>query len=149
MPAKNHLSPNQKQRLIKLLKESDDNYVREKVLILLLINDGKNYLQISYFMEINYTRVAYWSVHGDPNNLDSFLDKRSPEKIRKVTPEYEQILRDTIEKAPEEYGYEFGRWTAARLATYLEKVTGIKLSSSKISWILHKKNTFTFGLNIV
>jgi hypothetical protein len=47
MPAKNHLSPNQKQRLIKLLKESEDNYVREKVLILLLINDGKTYRQIS------------------------------------------------------------------------------------------------------
>jgi len=59
MPAKNHLSPNQKQRLIKLLKESDDNYVREKVLILLLINDGKTYRQISDFMEINYTTVAY------------------------------------------------------------------------------------------
>jgi hypothetical protein len=59
MPAKNHLSPNQKQRLIKLLKESDYSYVREKVLILLLINEGKNYLQMSYFMEINYTRVAY------------------------------------------------------------------------------------------
>ena len=90
-------------------------------------------------MEIDYTTVAYWSVHGDPDNLDSFLDKRSPENFRKVTPEYEQVLRDTLEKAPEEYGYEFGRWTAARLATYLEKVTGIKLSSSKISRILHKK----------
>jgi len=52
MPAKNHLSQNQKQRLIKLLKESDDNYVREKVLILLLINDGKTYGEISEFMEI-------------------------------------------------------------------------------------------------
>src|SRR5919202_1192577 len=139
MPAKNHLSPNQKQRLIKLLKESNDNYVREKLLILLLINDGKIYRQMSDFMEIDYTTLAYWLVHGDPANLDPFLDKRSPEIFRKVTPEYEQILRDTIEKAPEEYGYEFGRWTAARLATYLEKVTEIKLSSSQISWILHKK----------
>jgi ATP/maltotriose-dependent transcriptional regulator MalT len=59
MPAKNHLSQNQKQRLIKLLKESDDNYVREKVLILLLINDGKTYREISEFMEIAYTTVAY------------------------------------------------------------------------------------------
>ena len=58
MPAKNHLSQNQKQRLIKLLKESDDNYVREKVLILLLINDGKTYREISEFMEIAYTTVA-------------------------------------------------------------------------------------------
>ena len=72
MPAKNHLSQSQKQRLIKLLKESDDNYVREKVLILLLINDGKTYREISEFMEIAYTTVAYWSVHGDPDNWDSF-----------------------------------------------------------------------------
>ena len=149
MPAKNHLSQNQKQRLIKLLKESDDNYVREKVLILLLINDGKTYREISEVMEIAYTTVAYWSVDGDQDNLDSFLDKRSPGNFRKVTPEYEKILIDTIDKDPQEYGYEFGRWTAARLAIYLEKVTGIKLSSSKISRILHKKNTFIFGLNIV
>ena len=65
MPAKNHLSQSQKQRLIKLLKESDDNYVREKVLILLLINDGKTYRPISEFMEIAYTTVAYWSVNGE------------------------------------------------------------------------------------
>ncbi|MEG4868976.1 helix-turn-helix domain-containing protein, partial [Microcoleus sp. F10-B6] len=69
MPAKNHLSQNQKQRLVKLLKESEDNYVREKVLILLLVNDGKTYREISEFMEIAYTTVAYWSVHGDPDNL--------------------------------------------------------------------------------
>ena len=59
MPAKNYLSQHQKQRLIKILKESDDKYVREKVLILLLINDGKTYRQISELMEIAYTTVAY------------------------------------------------------------------------------------------
>ena len=149
MPAKSHLSQNQKQRLIKLLKESDDNYAREKVLILLLINDGKTYREISEFMEIAYTTVADWSVHGDPDNLDSFLDKRSPGNFRSFTPESEQILIDTIDKDPADYGYEFGRWTAARLATYLQKVTEIQLSSSQISRILHKKNTFIFGLNIV
>jgi len=145
MPAKNHLSSNQKQRVIKILKESEDNYLREKVLILLLIKDGKTYRQISEFMEIAYTTLAYWSVPGDHDNLDSFLDKRSPENFRKVTLEYEQILIDTIEKALEEYGYEFGRWTTARLATYLEKVTGIKLSSSQISRILHKNKYFYIG----
>ncbi len=68
-------------------------------------------------MEIAYTTVAYSSVHGNPDNLESFLDKRSPGNFRKVTPESEEILLDTIDKNPEEYGYEFGRWTAARLAT--------------------------------
>ena len=139
MPAKNHLSQDKKERLIKLLKEDDRHYVREKVLIVLLINDGKTYQQISEFLQIAYTTVAYWAIHGDPDNIDSFCDGRSQGNFRKVTPEYENLLLETIEKDPEEYGYEFGRWTAARLATYLEKITGIKLSGSQITRILHKK----------
>ena len=147
MPAKNHLSQEQKERLITLLKEAEQPYIREKALIILLINDGKTYQEISEFLDIAYTTVAYWAVHGDPDKLDSFSDKRSQGNFRKVTPEYEKLLLETIDKTPEEYGYKFGRWTAARLATYLEKVTGIKLSGSQVSRILHKKNTFTFGQN--
>lgn len=149
MPAKNHLYQEQKERLIGLLKEAEDPYIREKALIILLINDGKTYQEISEFIDIAYTTVAYWAVHGDPDKLDSLSDKRSQGNFCKVTPEYEKILLETIDKTPEEYGYEFGRWTAARLATYLEKVTGIKLSGSQVSRILHKKNTFTFGQNTV
>ena len=99
----------------------------------------KQYQEISELLDIAYTRVAYWSVHGDPDNLESFDDVRSQGNFRKITPEYEKILLSTIETDPGEYGYEFGRWTAARLATYLEQVTGIKLSGSQISRILPKK----------
>jgi transposase len=92
----------------------------------LLINDDKTYQQISEFLQIAYTTVAYWAIHGSPDNIDSLCDGRSQGNFRKVTPEYENLLLETIEKDPEKYGYEFGRWTAARLATYLEKITGIK-----------------------
>lgn len=44
-----------------------------------------------------------------------------------------------IEKDPIEYGYDFGRWTAARLAAYLEIATGIKLSGSQVGRILNRK----------
>jgi transposase len=46
---------------------------------------------------------------------------------------------EVIEKDPEELGYEFGRWTAQRLATYLEGETGIKLSGSQVRRILKSK----------
>ena len=42
------------------------------------------------------------------------------------------MLLELIEKEPEEYEYEFGRCTAARLATHLEQVTVIKLSGSQV-----------------
>ena len=139
MPAKNHLSQEQKERLLKILKEQENPYVREKVLILLLMNDGKTYQEISDFLKIAYPTVAYWAVHGDPDNLESFLDGRREGNFRKVTKEYEDLLLEVIEKEPTEYGYEFGRWTAARLATYLEKETGIKLSGSQVRRILERK----------
>jgi transposase len=139
MPAKNHLSQEQRERLLKNLKEQENPYIREKILILLLMNDGKTYQEISNFLDIAYPTVAYWAVHGDPDNLESFLDGRREGNFRKVTKEYEELLLEIIEKEPAEYGYEFGRWTAARLATYLESVTGIKLSGSQVRRILAKK----------
>lgn len=58
---------------------------------------------------------------------------------KKATPEYIELLLKTVEQEPEELGYEFGRWTANRLATYLEEKTGIKLSNSQVRRILEKK----------
>ena len=139
MPAKNHLSQEQREKLLKHLKEQENPYVREKILILLLMNDGKTYQEISDFLDIAYTTVAYWAVHGDPDNIDSFLDKRREGNFRKVTKEYENLLLEVIEKNPDECGYEFGRWTSARLAKYLELKTGIKLSSSQVRRILDRK----------
>jgi uncharacterized protein YfaS (alpha-2-macroglobulin family) len=49
------------------------------------------------------------------------------------------LLLKVIENEPAEYGYEFGRWTAARLATHLEQVTGIKLSGSQVRRRLERK----------
>lgn len=139
MPAKNHLSQEQRERLLNTLKEHENPYVREKIFILLLMNDGKTYQEISEFLDIAYPTVAYWAVHGDPDNLESFLDGRRKGNFRKVRKEYENLLLEVIEKEPAEYGYDFGRWTAARLATYLEKITGIKLSGSQVGRILQLK----------
>jgi transposase len=139
MPAKNHLLSTQKETLLRILKEDDNPYTREKVLILLLVNDGKPYQEISEFLNIAYGTVAYWAVHGDPDNKDSFLDGRNQGNFRKVTPEYEKLLMEVIEKEPAECGYDFGRWTAARLAKYLEEKTGISLSGSQVRRILARK----------
>jgi transposase len=72
--------------------------------------------------------------------LASLHNKREQEHYRKATWEYIQLLLETIDKEPQELGYEFGRWTGERLATYLASKTGIELSGSQASRILKKKN---------
>jgi transposase len=89
MPAKNHLSQEQKERLLKAMKEDENPQIRERVLILLLISDGKTYQKIAKFLGISYPTVAYWAVHGNPDKMESFIDGRSQGNFRKATPKYE------------------------------------------------------------
>lgn len=139
MPVKNFLNPDKVSRLQETLRESELPYVRERILILLLQNDGKTQQEIAKFLGCSPRTVAYWCIHGDPDNLESFHNKREQEHYRKATPEYVKLLLETVDKSPEELGYEFGRWTAERLATYLSEQTGIQLSSSQVRRILKRK----------
>ncbi len=91
-------------------------------------------------------RVAYWCVHGDPDNLETLEDRRKKGNFKKATKEYIELLLEVVEKEPQDLGYEFGRWTGKRLSEHLEKVTGIKLSKSQISRILaREKYVYIWG----
>jgi transposase len=70
------------------------------------------------------------------DNLETLHNKREYEHYRKATPEYIELLLKTVDTEPSALGYEFGKWTAERLATYLTEKTGIDLSSSQVSrWL--------------
>jgi len=139
MPIKNFLTQEQKENLQNALKESEDSHFRQRALMLLLMNDGKTYAEITDFLGCSYRSVAYWCCHGDPDNLEGLKDQRKKGNTRKATEKYIELLMETIEQEPSDNGYEFGRWTAARLSEHLEKKTGIKLSSEQVRRILKAK----------
>ena len=75
---------------------------------------------------------------------------------------------ETIEKDPTELGSDLGRWSTARLATYLREITAIELTGEQVRRILNKEKAvrpcavarriacrapresmLTFGLNLV
>jgi transposase len=138
-PTRNFLTLEQVQELQQALKESELPHVRERILIILLQNDGRTQQEIAKFLGCSPRTVAYWCMHGDPDNLETLHNKREYEHYRKATPEYIEILLNTVDQEPSELGYEFGRWTAERLATYLSERTGIELSSSQVRRILKRK----------
>lgn len=139
MPVKKYLTREQQENLQKVIRESEDKHQRERALMLLLMNDGKTYREISEFLGCSYRSVAYWCVHGEPDNVEKLKDKRGEGNHRKVTEEYVELLLLVVEKEPSELGYEFGRWTSERLSTYLEEQTGIKVSGKQVRRILERK----------
>lgn len=77
-----------------------------------------------------------------------YATNENKRKARKVTPEYLNLLLETVKKEPSELGYEFGRWIGERLATYLAEQTGLQLSSSQIRRIrASKKYSLEFKQN--
>jgi transposase len=139
MPVQNFLKLETKEILQRVLKEHEHPDIRERALIFLLLNDGRTQAQVAQIIGCSVRKVAHWGVHGDPDNLDSFRDKRMDGNHRKATQEYIDLLLEVVEKEPQDYGYDFGRWTGERLATYLEEVTTIKLSGVQVMRILNGK----------
>jgi transposase len=145
MRIKNYLTPEEKQEPQRQLKVHEHRDVRERILVLLLRNDGRTQQEIADLLGCSLRKVAYWSAHGDPSKLDSLIDKRMKGNYHKATDQYIDLLLEVIDKEPQDYGYEFGSWTAQRLAYYLEKETGIKLSGSQVRRILSKKTRLHLG----
>lgn len=143
MPAKGFLSTEEKTNLQQAFKREEKADIRERILMFLLLNDGKTQQEIADFIGCSLRTVAYWCRQGDPSNLETLQDGRSKGNYQKVTPKYIKLLLEIIEQEPQKFGYEFGRWTASRLAEYLEKETGITLSSSQVRRIL-KKNRYVY-----
>lgn len=139
MPLKDFLTLKQVKQLQQALKTDECPHFREHILIMLLLNDGKTHQEVAKFLGCASRTVDYWFIQGDPDNLESFRDQREKGNFRKATPEYINILMEVIEKEPSEFGYEFGRWTGERLAVYLEKETGIRLSGGQIRRIIKRK----------
>ena len=73
---KGFLTSQQVSTLQQALKESELPHVRERILILLLQNDGKPQHQIAQFLGCSPRTVAYWCKHGDPDKLESLHNKR-------------------------------------------------------------------------
>ena len=63
MPAKGYLKPEQKEKLQKALKEEENAEIRERILILLLLNDGKTQAAISEFLEHRFSNQPAESMY--------------------------------------------------------------------------------------
>jgi transposase len=139
MAVKNLLSEEEIKNLQLALQKDERPEVRQRALMFLLQNDGKNYQEIADFIGCSRGTVGRWLSNGSAQDLSSLEDKRKKGNHQKATESYINLLLDVIDKEPTDLGYEFGRWTGERLSIHLEKETGIKLSKSQVVRILKKK----------
>jgi predicted transcriptional regulator len=84
----NFLDQKTKKELQKALKTEEHAVTRERILIMLLRNEGKTYDEISGLLGCCKRQVWYWCNNGNPKEIESLRDKRKKGNHRKVTDEY-------------------------------------------------------------
>lgn len=69
----------------------------------------------------------------------SGLKRRKPPGAKpRATAEYRAALRQAAQTPPQTLGFGFSVWSAARLAAYLERQTGVALTADRVRRILHE-----------
>ena len=90
------LTVEEKKYLQHQLKFHQHPDIRERVLVLLLRNQGMTQQEIADLIGCSVRKVAYWSTHGDPRNVESLVDKRMQGNYRKTNDEYVSLLIPAI-----------------------------------------------------
>ncbi len=71
--------------------------------------------------------------------IPALTPKKSPGRPSQATPSFLDILAKTVQTNPQELGYGFATWSAARLAQHLARETGIGFSDDQIRRLLHQE----------
>ena len=59
MPAKNHLNSEQVKKLQQALKQEENGEIRERILILLLLNNGKTQKEIAKIIGCSHNKICF------------------------------------------------------------------------------------------
>ena len=69
--------------------------------------------------------------------------RKPPGPKSRATAEYRAALRQAVQTPPQTLGFGFSVWSAARLAAYLQRQTGVALTADRVRRILHEEG-FSF-----
>lgn len=102
--------------------------VRQKAQAIHLLHLGEKTAHVANMMAVSRTALYKWHDAWLANGIDGLARKKGSGRRRKATPEYEQLLEETLVINPSDLGYDFTIWTVDRLREHLSEKTGILLS---------------------
>jgi len=137
------LTDAQWEALDKLRFSSRDAEVFRNATVILMTAVGRSKNSIAADLGCSPATVDNVRKRYRERGLAGLKRRKPPGPKPRATSEYRAALRQAVETPPQTLGFGFSVWSAARLATYLEKKTGISLTTDRVRRILHEEG-FSF-----
>jgi transposase len=117
----------QRQRLKQIRDNPPTPRIGKRAVCLLLSADGACNKLISQVTGLSTDSVTHIRRRWQQRKMTSLRELPRPGRPPKITNQYRKQLREALKAGPLSYSYVFTTWSIARLNTYLEAVTGIKV----------------------
>jgi transposase len=137
------LSEEENRELVEALENWDDAEEVRRVRAVRLSSKGWTIHHIAEALDVCRRSVRNWINWYEKDGLEGLKTSYSPGRPSKADQHYRDVLARTAETPPRQMGYPFSRWTLSRLATHMEKKTGVSLNPCHLSVVL-KDLGFTY-----
>ena len=109
----------------KTLIQTSDNYTfayRVTMVNLLLEDNGLTTAKLSELSGIPTRTLTDWVKKADETHFEALYPKAHPGKAKRLTDEQYSVIKETLLKNPEEYGYQV--WDGKALSDYIQRSFG-------------------------
>jgi transposase len=137
------LDEKERQTLLELAKTTKLKDLYKRAQIILFTDEKVPVKEICKILNISEDTVEYWKKRYLKEGIEGLATKPRSGRPLKADNEYISKLKEVIIKSPSNFGYAFNCWSLGRLSAHLKKETGISISESWLSKILHREG-FSF-----
>jgi len=130
------LTDEQVQIVDDAIKHAPESEVRQRAMAVKALHLGHSVQAVAEMMAVKLVSIYNWHKRWMAEGLAGLKNRPKSGRPAKTNQTYRDLLADVIEQDPTELDYGFTFWTAGRLKTHLEKVTGVRLSSNRFRALL-------------
>lgn len=120
------------------IKHAPEPEVRQRAMALKLLHVGRSAQEVAEIMAVDLVSVYNWRKRWVGEGIEGLKNRPRSGRPSNANQAYRELLEKVIEQDPAELGYGFTFWTAGRLLTHLETVTGIRLSPNRFRALLKR-----------
>ena len=134
-----HLTKKELKLVEIAIKHDKRPEVVQRSIAIRLLHLGHKPEEVAKMQAVSKPTIYGWFHRWQSGGVAALANQPKSGRPLKANDAYSLALVEVLEKEPSEAGYDFTIWTVGRLSAYLEKITGIVLSESRLRALMKRK----------
>jgi transposase len=140
---KKFLTPFQRKLLLKSLQQEKlSEHYRQRLLIMVLADEGKTQSEICKSLNCCHTTARHWILMAKMGMAHKWQEQPVG-RPHTANYQYRERLKELVSQNPQNYGYAFQKWTGYWLSRHLSSELSIELNARQVNRILKQMGLST------